>query len=81
MDFSSLFRRANLNSVEEYLLNGGESLLKPSNKTYSERLTEAQKNISAFFETQFKDPNRLEQAFLYYDEQVQAYHDVFLKLA
>ena len=45
MKLDGLLRRANLNSLETFLLNGGESLKDPSIDTYSERLKKANKKF------------------------------------
>ncbi len=55
MDFRNLLKRANLSAVEGYLLYGGESSERMSDKTYNERLTEARRRAKDFFNARFTD--------------------------
>ena len=50
-----MLNRANLNILEDFLFHGGECFAEPSEKTYSERLQEADSKIFAFFEKRYPD--------------------------
>lgn len=80
MDFGDLLERANLNSIESYLLYGGESTDKPSEKTYSERLAEAKKKAAAFFQSRYSDIQEYDEITGYFNEQVAVFQDVYLEI-
>ena len=80
MDFSNLLHRANLNSIESYLIHGGENFDEPSNKTYSERLKEAQKKTIAFFDARYSDIQEYDEISGYFHEQVAVFRDVYFEI-
>lgn len=80
MDFSDLLRRADLNSIEEYLMHGGESIIKSPDATYAERLKEAQEKAAAFFEARYPDMDEYDEIFGYYNEQVSVYQDIYFEI-
>lgn len=80
MDFSDLLQRANLNSVESYLLYGSESFEKPSDKTYKERLSEARKKAKAFFEARYSDVTEYDEISGYFNEQAGVFQDVYFEI-
>ena len=80
MDFSNLLRRTNLNSIQDYLMYGGESLEKPSDKTYSERLKEADKKASAFFHSRYTENDEFDEIYGYYNAQIAVYENVYFEI-
>ena len=82
MKLDGLLRRANLNSLETFLLNGGESFKDPSVDTYSERLKKANKKLSDFLSS-VCDKTDIEE----YDktageiyEQIAVHEDVYFEM-
>lgn len=80
MEFSDILHRANLNSIEDYLIDGSESLLEPSTKKYSERLSEVQKKITAFFQARYSDVNEYDEISGYFNEQTEVFRAVYLEI-
>lgn len=77
MDFSDLLRRTNLNNIEDYFMNGGDSFMEPSVKICSERPKDAEKKITAFFEVRYTDIDGYDEITGYYYEHMEVYQDVF----
>lgn len=80
MEFDDLLRRADLNNLEEFIIHGGESFVKPSTKTYSQRLKEADSKVEAFFEERFSDIKELDEIVGYYYKQAIVYRDVYFEM-
>lgn len=80
MDFSDLLQRTNLNSIESFLMYGGESFIKPPNKTYSERLADAKKKAKAFFETRYTDIDEYDEIAGYFNEQAAVFEEVYFEI-
>ncbi len=80
MNFSELLQRANLNCIEDFLINGSESFDKPSEKTYSERLAEAQKKVTAFFQARYTDIHEYDEIAGYFHEQARVFQDVYFEI-
>jgi hypothetical protein len=80
MDFSDLLQRANLNSMEEYLFHGGESVEEPTRKTYSERLAEARKKATAFFQARFPDIEDYDEITGYFHKQAGVFQHVYFEI-
>ena len=80
MDFNHSYRRADLNSIEAFLMHGGESFERPSDKSYAQRLREARKNATAFFEARFTNIDEFDEIAGYFNEQVSVFEDVYLEI-
>lgn len=80
MEFDDLFRRADLNNLEEFLIHGGEGFEEPSTKTYSQRLKEADSKVEAFFEARFSDIKEIDEIVGYYYKQAIVYRDVYFEM-
>ena len=80
MDFNHSYRRADLNSIEAFLMHGGESFERPSDKSYAQRLQEARKNATAFFEARFTNIDEFDEIAGYFNEQVSVFEDVYLEI-
>ena len=80
MDFNHSYRRADLNSIEAFLMHGGESFERPSDKSYSQRLQEARKNATAFFEARFTNIDEFDEIAGDFNEQVSVFEDVYLEI-
>lgn len=80
MNFENLLQRANLNSIESFLLYGIESYTDFNEKTYSERLNEARKNATEFFQSKYTDIDEYDKITGYFDEQVSVFEDVYFEL-
>jgi hypothetical protein len=80
MDFSDMLKRANLNSLQDYFLYGGESTKKPSDKTYSERLKEATKNATAFFKARYPDIAEYDEIAGYFGTQAAVFQEVYFEI-
>ena len=82
MKFDGLLRRANLNSLETFLLNGGEALRESDMKTYSERLEKANKRLSVFLTSVCDDTNIEEYDKISGEmyEQIAVYEDVYFEV-
>ena len=48
MRFSEVLERANPGNIGEFILNGGECLLEPDTRSYTQRLKEADKKPLTF---------------------------------
>ena len=80
MDFSDLLQRTNLNSIETILMHGGENFEKPPDKTYSERLADANKKARAFFKARYTDIEEYDEIAGYFDEQAAVFEDVYFEI-
>lgn len=80
MEFNNILNRANLNSLEEFLFHGGECFAEPSEKTYAERLKEADSKVSAFFGEQYSDINEYDEISGYYHRQTNVYREVYFEI-
>lgn len=80
MDFSRLLNRTNLNSIESFLIDGGELFESPSDKTYSQRLAEAQKKIIAFLQARYTDIREYDEISGYFCEQAEVFKDVYFEI-
>ena len=80
MDFSDLLRRANLNAIEDFIIHGGESLEKPSEKTYSQRIADAEKKAKAFFEAKYPDVNEYDEVAGCFNEQAAVFEEVYFEI-
>ena len=80
MDFSDLLRRANLNCMEAFLLNGGESDIQMAEKTYSERLMEAEESASDFFQERFGETKELDEITAHFYRFAGVFQDVYFEI-
>ncbi len=82
MKFDGLLRRANLNSLETFLIHGGENFKEPDIKTYSERLEIANKKLSAFLSSVCDSTNIEEYDKISGDiyEQISVHEDVYFEM-
>ncbi len=80
MDLGDLLRRANLNCIEDFLISGGESFERPSEKTYSERLAEAAKKATAFFDARYSDIREYDEISGHFNEQAGVFQDVYFEI-
>ena len=80
MDFRELLQRANLNCIEDFLMHGGESFEKPSEKTYSEGLEEAQKKVMTFFQARYSNMQEYDEITGYFHEQAAVFQDVYFEI-
>lgn len=80
MNFNNMLNRANLNILEDFLFHGGECFAEPSDKTYSERLKEADGKVSAFFEERYPDINEYDEISGYYHRQTNVYREVYFEI-
>ena len=78
MNFSDMLHRANLNSIEDYLIDGSESLIEPSTKKYLERLAEAKKKVTTFFKARYENLDEYDEIAGYFEEQADVFKSVFL---
>ena len=62
------------------LTHGGESFERPSDKSYAQRLQEARKNATAFFEARFTNIDEFDEIAGYFNEQVSVFEDVYLEI-
>lgn len=80
MNFSDILHRANLNSIEDYLIDGSESFIEPSTKKYSERLAEAKKKVTTFFKARYENLDEYDEIAGYFEEQADVFKSVFLEI-
>ena len=80
MDFNDFLQRANLNSIQTYLMYGCGSNEEPSKKTYSERITEAKKQAADFFKARYSDIDEYDEIAGYFNEQVTVFQDVYFEI-
>lgn len=52
--FHNLLKRANLSNIEEFIMNGGELIKCPENKTYAESIQQIDNTFNQLIETYFK---------------------------
>lgn len=80
MDFKDMLKRANLNTLEDFLFHGGEFYSEPSEKTYAERIKEADRKISAFFEQRYPNIEEYDEIAGYYYRQADVYREVYFEI-
>ena len=80
MKFNDFLQRANLNSLQTFLKYGAEDFKEQCEKTYSERLKEAEKNAMDFFKTRCIDDDELDKITGYFEEQVNVYEEVYFEI-
>ncbi len=61
-------------------MDGSESFEKPSEKTYSERLAEARKKATAFFDARYSDIREYDEISGYFNEQAGVFQDVYFEI-
>jgi hypothetical protein len=80
MDFNGLLRRANLNSIQSFLIYGDESFEEASQKTYSERITDAQKQAADFFKARYSDIDEYDEIAGYFNDQAAVFEEVYFEI-
>lgn len=80
MDFSKLYQRANLYALQNYLMYGCECLKDSPVKSYSERLADAQKKVTAFFSARYSDIDEYDEIIGYFYEQMVVVEEVYFEI-
>ena len=80
MDFKNLLKRADLYSIQTFLKYGVESYVKPDTLSYSQRLRDANKNMTDFFKNKFPDSEELDKILTFFDEQTSIYEEVYFEI-
>lgn len=74
---SDIFKRANIQQISEFLLNGG-GLMKVNHMSYGQRLAEGRKQAMKMIQTHF--PNEREEMESKLLNAVSAYEDVYMEI-
>lgn len=80
MRFSEVLERANPGNIGEFILNGGECLLEPDTRSYTQRLKEADKKASDFLKQRFKSITEFDEIYGCYCKETAVYQDVFFEM-
>ncbi len=78
--FSDFLRRANLNALETFIKYGSENFENMSEKPYSQRIKEAQKNFNNFFLSKFSNTSEHDEITKCFYEHVSVYEDVYFEI-
>lgn len=79
MYFREMLKRAELNSIENFLLSG-EEVLEKTQGYYTERLKAAEAGIGKFFEARFTDLDECDETFMHFYNMVDTYREVFFEI-
>ena len=80
MDFNDFLQRAELFSLQTFIKYGCETFSKLPEKTYSERLKEANKNMKDFCDKKFDDIKEYDEVYGYFHEQASVFEDVYFEI-
>lgn len=80
MDIKNLLNRAKTEDIRTFLLYGGELLKAEDEKSYSERIEEAEKNAISFFEKRYTDVAEFDEMCGYFFNQTSVYQEVYFEI-
>lgn len=80
MYFRDLLKRANVSSLEFFLLHGVEGHERPPEQTYSERLDAAEEKITSFLRPLCKKRREFDEITGYLCNQMDVYQDVYFEI-
>ena len=80
MDFKDLLRRANLKTIEDFLIYDIDSFETSPKKSYSRRLEEAKQNAINFFNARYKDIKEFDEIVGYFNEQTYVFQEVYFEI-
>ena len=80
MKFNDYLQRAELVSLQNFIKRGGETFIKSSEESYSQRIDEANRKARNFFNKKFADVAEYDEISGYFDEQISVYEDVFFEI-
>ena len=74
-----IFRRANIQHIREFLLNGVEAI-EVNNKSYEQRIKDARNNVYSFIKDRYPDENDFEEITNAIFEYVNATQEVYMEI-
>ena len=80
MGIDDMLCRANLNSLEKFLINGDKSNEEAPYRRYSERLMEADHRAAAFLRERFPVLNEYDEIMAYYYDQTGVIQEVYFEI-
>lgn len=80
MNFSDVLKRANIYTLETFLLEGYEPPPRENKKSFSERLRIAEDQISAFFNARFESIEEHDEVSSYFYGLVEEYKNVYFEI-
>ena len=80
MNIKEIWDRAQLNSLENFILYEADGYKESAKKGYTQRLDEADANMNRFFEEHIKDPKEREKLIEYYYQQTEEYMEVYFEI-
>jgi hypothetical protein len=80
MYFKELLHRTNLDVIESFILTGDTKIQREVQHSYSERIKEASKKATAFFEAQYTDIQEYDRIVGFFFEQTAVYQEVYFEL-
>ena len=80
MNIKEIWDRAQLNSLENFILYEADGYKESAKKGYTQRLDEADANMNRFFEEHIKDPKEREELIEYYYQQAEEYMEVYFEI-
>ena len=80
MKFNDLLQRADLNSLESFLKYGSDDFVETTDKTYSQRIEDATKKATAFFEAKYSDIDEYDKISGYFYEQLSVFEEIYFEI-
>ncbi len=80
MEWKELMRRAKLNSIEEYLMCGGDCVGEYSKEPYDKQLNDVYHKFSIYLSSHFSDPQAKEEFSEYFYELADTYRIIYFEM-